>query len=109
MRIITLKHLLIADRKCIGLQFPPDKVIHGLVKGLDNPRWSPKYSMVFVLNTKKNLDQIFSQFRGVAWVNCGHFFPNKTRKNDHNEVIDAAWFRKRKVDAGYIQCPESYL
>lgn len=68
-RQITLKHLLINEQKMIGLQFYADKVIHALVKELPNPCWSEKYQMVYVANTKQNLDVIFQKFRGVAWVN----------------------------------------
>ena len=33
-RSVTLKHLLIQERRYIGLQFNTDKVIHALVKQL---------------------------------------------------------------------------
>ncbi len=65
---ITLKHLLIGNQKMIGLQFYPDKVIQALIKELPNPKWSNEFSMVYINNTKENLDQIFDKFRGVAWV-----------------------------------------
>ena len=37
---IILKHLLIENKKMIGLQFDPDKVIQALIKELSNPKWS---------------------------------------------------------------------
>ena len=49
---ISLKHLLINEQKCIGIQFYPDKVIQALIKGLPNPKWSTQFSMVFLVNNK---------------------------------------------------------
>ena len=107
-KCITLKHLLINERKCIGLQFYHDKVIQALIKELPNPRWSEEFKMVYVLNSKAILDQIFKQFRGVAWVNCSHFFAKSSGKMQR-ETLDVAWFRKRTVSANYRTCPEEYL
>ena len=73
LKTITLKHLFIKDEKQIGLKFYPDKVINALVKDLPSPKWSNKYNMVFVKNTKENVDLIFEKFRGVAWINGNSF------------------------------------
>jgi len=64
-RLITLKHLLIHEKKQIGLKFYPEKVIQNLIKTLPNPKWSIKYNMVFVENNKENLNAIFDTFRGI--------------------------------------------
>lgn len=105
---ITLKHLLINNEKQIGLQFYPDKVIQALIKELPNPKWSKQFGMVYLLNTKSNLDLIFNTFRGIAWVNCNHFFSEKPIDNG-NDKPDVDWYRKRKLIAGYRRCPEEYL
>lgn len=73
-RHITLKHLLIQEKQCIGLQFNSDKVIQALVKELPTPKWSNEFNMAYIMNTKSNLNLIFEKFRGVAWVNCNYFF-----------------------------------
>jgi len=39
---IILCHLVINERKMIGMQFYADKVIHALIKGLANVGWSKK-------------------------------------------------------------------
>ena len=64
--------------------------------------------MVYLPNNKQNLDAIFKQFRGVAWVNTAHFFINKPI-NSIGEKINVDWFRKREVKPGYRCCPEEYL
>ena len=105
---ISLKHLLINQQKCIGIQFYPDKVIQALIKGLPNPKWSTQFSMVFLINNKDNLDAIFKKFKGVAWVNTSHFFTNKPIKTAADQ-IDLKWFRKRKHKPNYRVCPEDFL
>ncbi|MFA7274218.1 MAG: tyrosine-type recombinase/integrase, partial [Crocinitomicaceae bacterium] len=105
---ITLKHLLIADSKCIGIQFHPDKVIQALLKELPNIKWSKEFSLAYVPNTKDNLNLIYQKFRGVAWVNTNYFFAHRRLNND-NEEINVDWFRKRKLPLGYRPCPEEYL
>lgn len=107
-RSVTLKHLLIQERRYIGLQFNTDKVIHALVKQLPDVKWSNSYNMACILNTKQNLDEIFKIFNGVVWVNCNHFFDRNIAK-EHNETIDITWFRKRELPATYRVCPLSYL
>ena len=105
---VTLKHLLINNQKCIGLQFYTDKVIQALIKQLPSPKWSEEFSMVYLPNNKQNLEAIFKQFRGVAWLNTSHFFVNKPIKADA-EPINVDWFRKRIVRPGNRVCPEEYL
>ncbi len=107
-RSVTLKHLLIKEKRFIGLQFNTDKVIHALVKQLPDVKWSNSFNMAYILNTKENLDQIFKIFNGVVWVNCNYFFDKSTVK-ETNEPIDITWFRKRQLPTTYRVCPTSYL
>lgn len=105
---ITLKHLLIEERKCIGIQFHPDKVIQALLKELPGIKWSREFNQVYLPNNKRNISLIYSKFRGVAWVNTNHFF-SKRIINPENEEINVDWFRKRTLPKGYRPCPEEYL
>ncbi|WP_339629677.1 site-specific tyrosine recombinase/integron integrase [uncultured Maribacter sp.] len=107
-RSVTLKHLLIKERRYIGLQFNTDKVIHALVKQLPDVKWSNSFNMAYILNNKQNLDEIFKIFNGVVWVDCNQFFDRNIAK-EHNETIDITWFRKRELSATYRVCPLSYL
>ena len=107
-RSVTLKHLLIKEKRYIGLQFNTDKVIHALVKQLPDVKWSNSFNMAYISNTSENLDQIFKIFNGVVWVNCNYFFDKSTVKAT-NEPIDITWFRKRQLPTNYRVCPTSYL
>ncbi len=104
---ITLKHLLINEQKKIGLLFYPDKVIQALIKELPGIKWSPKYGMVTIPNNTKNLTLIFEKFKGVCWINCGHFFTNKPIKVG-NEELSVDSFRKRAPKKDWRYCPEEY-
>lgn len=105
---ITLKNLFVANKAQIGLQFYPNKVIQALVKQLPDVKWSKEFSMVYVPNTKHNLNLIFKSFKGVAWINTNVFFKDKVI-NKNNVPISVNEFRKRKIIEGYRYCPESYL
>ncbi|MEW7292890.1 tyrosine-type recombinase/integrase [Aquimarina sp. 2304DJ70-9] len=91
----------------IGLQFYPDKVIQALVKELPQPRWSKEFEMVYIKNTKKNLDLIFEKFKGVVWINGSHFFKDKPIRN--NQPTDMNGYRKRTKVTTFKYVPEAYL
>ena len=105
---ITLKHLLINETRCIGIQFQPDKVVNALLKELPNIKWSNDFNLPYMPNTKANIGLIYQKFRGVAWVNTNYFFSHRRISND-NEEINVDWFRRRKLPEGYRSCPEEYL
>ena len=76
-QFITLKHLLIDEKKQIGLKYQPDRVIDALIKEIPDILWSDQFCMLYLRNTPTNLDLLFGTFRGIAWIDCRHFFPNK--------------------------------
>ena len=105
---ITLKHLFIDQKKCIGLQFNTNKVIQALVDSLPNVSWSQEFEMFYLLNTKHNLDLIFKTFYGVTWVNGNYFFSDKVINSD-NPQLNLERFRNRKPKKNHKYCPEDYL
>ena len=105
---ITLKHLMVAEKKMIGLKFYPDKVIHALIKDLPNVSWSKEFNMAMVPNQKDTLNLIFSKFKGVSWINCAYFFPNRPQKQG-SQAPDVSWYRNRTLSNTYRSCPEEYL
>ncbi|WP_296315199.1 site-specific tyrosine recombinase/integron integrase [Winogradskyella sp. UBA3174] len=105
---ITLKHLFIEEKQCIGMQFNSDKVIQALIRELPNPKWSKSFNMVYIANNESNLNLIFDKFKGVAWVNCNYFFQDR-KLNNNNGIIDFDWFRKRSKKQDFRTCPEEFL
>jgi site-specific recombinase XerD len=105
---ITLKHLLINKEKQIGIQFYPDKLIQLVIKTLNEVKWSDKYGMAYIKNSKENLDQILVSFKGIAWVNCNRFFTNKPL-NHENGNLNLDWYRGKINTKGFKKCPEEFL
>lgn len=108
LHTITLKHLQIGGEKQIGLKFLPNKLVHTVIKGLPNVKWSNEFSMAYIKNCQQNLNLIFEDFKGIAWVNCAHFFPT-TKLKTNNSPVQVNDFRKRKTPEHYRDCPEIYL
>lgn len=108
--IITLRNLMIAGTKCIGLQHYPTKVIDLLINGLDHVQYSDEYRMRFIPNTDANLKEIMQRFRGVAWINYKFFYKNKPI---HTHGVDEDFSplkEKNKVEGQVIQyCPPEYI
>lgn len=98
---------MIDHQKMIGLQFYPDKVVQALIKELPDVKWSEKYGMAYLPNIPENLNLIFSIFKGVSWINCTHFFPNKPVKNG-DEAISVHSYRQRIPKQGWRYCPEAF-
>ncbi|MDB4274027.1 site-specific integrase [Algibacter sp.] len=105
---VTLKHLLIEQKKCIGLQFNPSKVVQALIDTLPDVSWSLEFLMFYVSNNKTNLDIIFKTFHGVAWVNGNYFFTEKII-NPNNPALNLERYRNRKLKPDFTPCPEAYL
>lgn len=107
-KYITLKNLVIEQEKCIGLKFFTDRVVQALVNGLPGVRWNEEFGMNFLPNTPTNLDLIFKTFRGVAWINCNHFY-SRSNFGREKEPVDVQWFQNRDALEGRKYCPENYL
>jgi integrase/recombinase XerD len=108
LRNITLKHLLIDQEKQIGIKFYPDKMVQTVIKGLPEVKWSNEFGMAYIKNNPKNLNLIFEDFKGLAWINCAYFFPKYKSKSNNNPVT-VNNFRKRELPENYRKCPEEFL
>lgn len=105
---ITLKHLLINEKKQIGLQFHPNKRIERLIESLPDCKWNEEFNMFSMPNNKANFGLIFDTFRGLAWINGAHFFKGKTQMK-RNQPIKLEDYRKRVPKQDHRYCPEAYL
>lgn len=105
---ITLKHLLINEKKYIGLQFHPNKQVETLIKSLDNCEWIEQFQMWAVPNNSRNFNKIFDTFRGIAWINGAHFFRGKVQMKK-NDAINLDSYRKRTPSKNYRHCPDEFL
>ncbi|MDG1332593.1 MAG: recombinase, partial [Crocinitomicaceae bacterium] len=105
---VTLKHLFIHNKKQIGIQFYPDKLIQTVIKELPSVKWSTTFGMAYIENTRQNLNLIFTSFRGVAWVNT-RVFLNKSSNVSGDSLISVDAYRKRKLPQNYRSCPEEFF
>lgn len=108
-RHITLKHLVIDNKKFIGLQFQQDRVLDSLTVSLGEASWSKEFNMAYVPNNKAKLTLIFKTFKGYAWINTAYFFENRPPKQHSPDTMDVNWFRKRTTTPEHRRCPEEYL
>jgi len=107
-RCVTLKNLLIDNKKQIGLQYKCDKVLDALLIHFEDHKWSDDFKMHYIRNTYSNLSLVYDTFRGVAWLNMRYFLINKPIHNG-NEELNLDKYRLRKLPSGYRSCPDLYL
>jgi integrase/recombinase XerD len=107
-RQITLKHLNIDGKKWIALQFHPDSTIQKLIKSLPNIKWSTFYGMAILTNNASNLNLIFDTFKGIAWVNCHNFFPNRPLPSGSDASLNLSSYRNRNNNKNWRYCPEEF-
>ena len=105
---ITLKRLYIEDQSCIGLKFYANNAIQIIIKQLNNVQWSKEFTMYYVQNNKTNIDQIFSLFKGIAWIDTQYFY-EKNRSKELYESFDSSWVKARKRPDNFKFCPDNYL
>jgi hypothetical protein len=104
--VVTLRHLMIRDEKCIGIQFSHSKIIEALVRTLDSPKLSREFGMPYIPNTKDSFDAIFKTFRGVAWVHCKYFYRDKPLSKQ-SEAVNLTSLKKAHEASLY--CPIEYI
>jgi len=105
---ITLRRLFIENQSCIGLKFYANKAINIIIKELNDIQWSTEFTMYYVPNNKTNIDQIFSLFKGIAWIDTQYFY-EKSRAKALNETFDASWVKTRVRPNYFKFCPDNYL
>lgn len=59
-------------------------------------------------NKAQNLNAIFNAFRGVAWINCKYFFPDRPVSKGVNEPITIKREKSKTKPSNWQPCPESY-
>ncbi|NNK80547.1 MAG: site-specific integrase [Flavobacteriales bacterium] len=107
-RSITLCHIMVDEKKCIGLKHHPDKVLEALIRTLPGVEWNKEERIYTLENTLVNIDVLFQTFKGVAWVNGSYFF--KEKPIDRNKpLLDVKAIRERILPDGQGRCPEEYL
>ena len=103
---ITIRHLIVNNKRMIGLEYNNNPTIQALVDTFD-VGWDKNLSMNYVENNINNLNKIYSIFKGVAWVNGKYFFKDKPI----NIKIDEPDYTsiKNKKTKYERKCPSEYI
>ncbi len=111
LKRITLKHVVINNKKLIGLQFYPNKVLQALVKQLPCVKWDNQSNMACVSNSPQNLAVIYKTFKGVAFLDGKYFYRNKPLVKPvlPEKQVTVASFLDRYMPADYRKCPQAYI
>ena len=109
LKQITLRHLYLSQTALIGLEFKADKVITALTLRLPDVKWNEEFNMYTTPNRRHSLDHLFNTFKGVAWVNCKYFFPDRPVSKGVNEPIAIKREKSASKSFNWQNCPESYL
>lgn len=104
---ITLKHLLIENKKQIGLKLDYNEALVNIIKENKAFTWSGYYNMYYCINNKKNIDWIYIIFKGIAWINGQNFFNKGIQgRNINPERVDE--WRNRIPVKGIRYCPPEF-
>lgn len=104
---ITLKHLLIDNKRKIGLKVEYNEAIVSIIKGNVAFEWSEYYGMFYCQNSKQYLNWIYSVFKDFAWINGKNFYNNGIQgRNINPEKVDE-WRNRVKIK-GVRYCPNEF-
>ena len=111
LKRVTLKHVVINNKKMIGMQFYPDKVLQALIKQLPSAKWHNEANLACILNSPQNLSLIYFTFKGVAYIDGKYFYRNKplTEPVIPAKQVTLSSFLDRKPLPGYRACPQEYI
>jgi integrase/recombinase XerD len=104
---ITLRHLIIKNRRMIGLDYAYNPAIQTLVNSFSDLQWSEEFGLNYIENKLSNLDKVFEIFKGKAWVNCKYFYKDKVINKNISEP-DYSIF-KAKLKNHRRKCPDEYI
>ena len=97
-RRITLKHLMLSGQRYIGLQHPLEKLLDALVKQLPEVRRVKEYQMYALPNQPARVQEVFRQFKSVAYINGQYFFAKKNLSGK-TAAEDLSSFTRQKATA----------
>ena len=108
MPYITLFHVMISNKRWIGLQFYPNKAVQALVEQLPDIRWCSEHQMSCIPNEAARLKKVYALFKGVAWISGKRFY-GKTSGKQMLPVQIKAHYSERICDPDWKTCPPSYI
>lgn len=105
---VSLKHLYIDGQRQIGLKTSSSGRTEELLEGFPGVQYSNEMRLYYVANTKENLANLFTYFRGKAWLNCQGFFESRSR-GKQKEIYDMSSLKERFGNCEKYHVPAEYL
>jgi integrase/recombinase XerD len=79
-KTIEIKPLLHQNTNRLGLYFKADQELNSIVKTFADAKWSQTHKCWHIANNRTNLKELFSVFRGKAYVNADALFLPKPKE-----------------------------
>jgi len=116
MERIVLAKEVISGQKVIKVSFDTgNPVLASCAKRLSGRKWYKEGGFLYVPNTKDNLKNIFSTFKGTAWVDAEQLFDRSSRSKEAKgqgpgTIGNGSQHKKTRVRTYEITrpCPEAY-
>jgi site-specific recombinase XerD len=94
--VIRLHHYITTEGEMIAITFPMEEPYKTLVKQLNGRRWCATNKWVYVKRTPENLREIFSKFKGVAWIDGRDYFNGVNRSTSKQSIVQIINCAQRK-------------
>jgi integrase/recombinase XerD len=79
-KTIEIKPLIHQNTNRLGLYFTADQELNSIVKTFADAKWSQTHKCWHIANNRTNLKELFSVFRGKAYVNADALFLPKPKE-----------------------------
>ncbi|MFN4235614.1 MAG: site-specific tyrosine recombinase/integron integrase [Bacteroidia bacterium] len=101
-RTIEVKAIVHNNQNRLGLYFPIDQELIALVKTFEDAQWSQSQKCWHIANNRKNLKELFSVFRGKAYINANTIFLPKPLENTTKKPFERTEI-KRELTAEHLK------
>jgi integrase/recombinase XerD len=94
MELVKLHHYETEDGPMIAISFPMTEPCKSLVKQLNGRRWCPVNKWIYVKNNPENLQEIFTRFKGIAWIDGRDYFSRGAKCITEIQIVNSIQRRK---------------
>ncbi|OHX64882.1 hypothetical protein [Flammeovirga pacifica] len=98
---IRLNPIKIKNQKFIKLSFPMTDGMKKLVKTLPEVKWSKELECIFIPNSYKSIQNVFTTFKGIAWVDTKMVFQSNSKEELSKKEVDSYETLYKKIKAQY--------
>jgi site-specific recombinase XerD len=104
--IIKIHRYETEEGSMIAVAFPFTEPCKSLVKQLNGRRWCSVNKWIYVKNTPENLHEIFTRFKGVAWIDARDYYKRGSAYSSEVRIINSIQRQKTYVQFPFGERPE---